>query len=211
MTGCEAAADQRPQPGLHRRVQHHDGRRQAELVDLVAEEREARGRGEHLGSAYGVPDVLEPGQRPESRCAMVPFAVVHGLVVAEPGVAGVGIGQERGVQWVERGHPEPPCQSVESVGDLRRAAGEGEPHELVAPAGVEVDAGRGGHARVVEQAQAPGVGVVGEVADVGVRVEGAVRRRQLVDPQPAAGRRGAALGWSRTSRRDRRARRRTPA
>ena len=55
----EGAADQRPQPGLHGRVQHHDRRRQAELTDLVAEEGEPRGGGEHLGSTYGVPDVVE--------------------------------------------------------------------------------------------------------------------------------------------------------
>ena len=70
----------------------------------------------HLRAAYGVPDVLEPGQRPEPRRAMVSLVVVHGLVVAEPGVAGVGIGKERRVQWVEDGHPsQPPRRSSPSV------------------------------------------------------------------------------------------------
>ena len=52
--------------------------------------------------------------------------------------------------------------------------------------------GRGGHAGLVEQAQAPGVGVVGEVADVGVHVEGAVGRAPAGRCRAGAGRRAAA-------------------
>src|SRR3954454_13931248 len=60
---------------------------------------------------------------------------------------------------------QPATQPVESFADLLSALGEGEADELVAAAGVEVDAGCGGHAGLVEQAQVPGVGVVGEMAD----------------------------------------------
>ena len=79
----EAAADQAAQPGVHGGVEHHQVGREAELADLVAEEGHPTGRGERLRFADGVPDVLEPRERPERRRAVVGRAVVDGILVAQ--------------------------------------------------------------------------------------------------------------------------------
>ena len=96
----EPAADQGAQPGLPGRVEHHDRRGDAELADLVGVEGQAARGGEHLGASYGVPDVREPGQRPELRRAAVRRVAVDRVVLAQPGERRVGVREELGVERV---------------------------------------------------------------------------------------------------------------
>src|SRR5690606_40106745 len=54
-------------------------------------------------------------------------------------------------------------------------AGEGETHEVMTAAAVEIDPRRGGNTGLGQHALAEVVRVVGEAADIGIDVEGAVR------------------------------------
>jgi hypothetical protein len=92
---------------VRRRVDHHDVRRQAEQRDLVGEEGESLGRGEDLGLADRVPDVFESGQRPERRAAVVGRVVMHRIVVAQPVVRRVRVGEEYSVERVVLPHGNP--------------------------------------------------------------------------------------------------------
>lgn len=67
-------------------------------------------------------------------------------------------------------------QSVECLVELLGRPAERQTHEAVTVDRIEVDARRQRDAGAVEHVQAPLLGIVGQVADVAVRVEGAVRR-----------------------------------
>ena len=104
-----------------------------------------------------------------------------------------------------------PRAAPSPVSTSSRFPGEAEPDEPVAALGVEVDPGRDRHAGLGQQAMARRHRVVGEVADVGVDVEGAVGRRQPVDARARQAVEQQRAGWRRSGRRGRRARRTTPS
>src|SRR3546814_21080806 len=60
---------------------------------------------------------------------------------------------------------------------------EGEAHEVPPAVGTEVDAGRRRHADLCQHALAERLAVVGQRRDVRVDVEGAVGRRQALEPR----------------------------
>ncbi|MCP9954032.1 hypothetical protein LUX39_41745 [Actinomadura madurae] len=92
----ETVADQAPQDGVPRRIQHHDRGGEAQRADLVRIERQTlRGR-ERVRVSRRRPDVLEARQRPERRIVVV----MDRVVVPEPPVRGIGVGLEAGIERV---------------------------------------------------------------------------------------------------------------
>jgi hypothetical protein len=87
----EPLADERAELAVPGRVEHHQGGRKPEGADLVGIEGQTLRGGEAAAVADGVPDVVEPGQRPERRVAVA----VHRVVVAQLAVRRIGVELER--------------------------------------------------------------------------------------------------------------------
>jgi hypothetical protein len=77
------------------------------------------------------------------------------------------------------GGVHPFLQAVAGLEDVFAGAGEGHAHGAVAVMGVEIDAGGAGDFGFVEDAAAERDGVVGEVVDIGVEIESALRVRKF--------------------------------
>ena len=85
-------------------------------------------------------------------------------------------------------------QPARGFGHVGRRAGVAEAHVAAAALGIEVDAGRGGDADVVEHLLGEGDAVGGEVADIDVEIEGAVGGHDRARARPWAARPAAARG-----------------